>query len=157
MLSFYISSSTSLSIYIFFWKGTHKYWKMVYLWLPARQITNTCNLAYTKLSVCPGITSIIKVPGNIKILVCVHVCSVIQSHLTLCNPVDCSPHQAPLSMEFSRHKYWSGLPFPPPGDLSNPGIKPASPMSLVLQTDSLPLSHGGLHLKRARKLDWRWY
>ena len=91
MLSFCISSSTSLSIYIFFWKGTHKYWKMVYLWLPARQITNTCNLAYTKLSVCPGITSVIKVPGNIKILVCVHVCSVIQSHLTLWNPVDCSP------------------------------------------------------------------
>ena len=33
-------------------------------------------------------------------------------------------HQAPLSMEFSRQEYWSGLPFPPPGDLLNPGIKP---------------------------------
>ena len=39
-------------------------------------------------------------------------------------------HQAPLSMEFSRQEYWSGLPFPTPGDLPNPGIvKPASPMS----------------------------
>ena len=34
--------------------------------------------------------------------------------------------QAPLSMGFSRREYWNGLPFPPPGDLPNPGIKPAS-------------------------------
>ena len=36
-------------------------------------------------------------------------------------------HQAPLSMGFSRQKYWSGLPFPSPGDLLNPGIEPGSP------------------------------
>ena len=36
-------------------------------------------------------------------------------------------HQAPLSMRFSRQAYWSGLPFPPPGDLPNPGIEPVSP------------------------------
>ena len=36
-------------------------------------------------------------------------------------------HQALLSMEFSRQKYWSGLPFPSPGDLPNPGIEPMSP------------------------------
>ena len=36
-------------------------------------------------------------------------------------------YQAPLSMEFSRQEYWSGLPFPSPGDLPNPGIKPGSP------------------------------
>ena len=36
-------------------------------------------------------------------------------------------HQAPLSMGFSRQEYWSGLPFPSPGDLSDPGIEPASP------------------------------
>ena len=35
-------------------------------------------------------------------------------------------YQAPLSMEFSRQEYWSGLPFPPPGDLPNPGIELAS-------------------------------
>ena len=39
------------------------------------------------------------------------------------------PHQAPLSMGFSRQEYWSGLPFPPPGDLPNPGIEPESPTS----------------------------
>ena len=38
--------------------------------------------------------------------------------------------QAPLSMGFSRQEYWSGLPCPPPGDLPNPGIKPASPVAL---------------------------
>ena len=36
-------------------------------------------------------------------------------------------HQAPLSMGFPRQEYWSGLPFPPPGDLPNPGIEPISP------------------------------
>ena len=35
-------------------------------------------------------------------------------------------YQNPLSMEFSRQEYWSRLPFPTPGDLSNPGIEPAS-------------------------------
>ena len=36
-------------------------------------------------------------------------------------------HQVPPRMEFSRQEYWSGLPFPSPGDLPNPGIKPGSP------------------------------
>ena len=36
-------------------------------------------------------------------------------------------YQAPLSMGFSRQEYWSGLPFPSPGDFPNPGIEPASP------------------------------
>ena len=46
-------------------------------------------------------------------------------------------------MGFSRQEYWSGLPCSPPGDLSNPGIKPASLVSHALQMDSLPLSHLG--------------
>ena len=44
-------------------------------------------------------------------------------------------HQAPLSLRFSRQGYWSGLPFPSPGDLPNPGIEPGSP---ALQANSLP-------------------
>ena len=40
-------------------------------------------------------------------------------------------HQAPLSMEFYRQEYWNGLPFPPPGNLPDPGIKPTSPASPV--------------------------
>ena len=41
-------------------------------------------------------------------------------------------HQAPLSMEFSMQEYWSQLPFPPPGDLPDPGIKLAFPASPTL-------------------------
>ena len=44
-------------------------------------------------------------------------------------------HQAPLSMGFSRQKYWSGLSFPSPGDLPDPGIELQSP---TLQADALP-------------------
>ena len=40
--------------------------------------------------------------------------------------------QPPLSMEFSKQEYWSGLPFPTPGDLPNPGMEPASLVSPVL-------------------------
>ena len=43
--------------------------------------------------------------------------------------------QSPPSMEFSRHEYWSGLPFPSPRDLSDPGIELRSP---ALQADALP-------------------
>ena len=41
-------------------------------------------------------------------------------------------HQAPVSMEFSWQEYWSGLPFPSPGNTLDPGIKPKSPVSLAL-------------------------
>ena len=52
---------------------------------------------------------------------------------TICDPMDYSP-PGPLSMEFSRQEYYSGLPSPSPGDLPDPGIKPQSP---ELQGDSL--------------------
>ena len=63
----------------------------------------------------------------------------VQSCVTLCNPIHCSP-QAPLSMGFPRQEYWSGLPFLPPKDLPDPGTELMSP---ALQVDSLPLSHWG--------------
>ena len=49
----------------------------------------------------------------------------LQSCLTLCDPMDCSPPGS-LSMGFSGQEYWSGLPFPSPGDVPNPGTEPAS-------------------------------
>ena len=64
--------------------------------------------------------------------------------VTLCVCISCSvvseslwtvAHQAPLSVEFSRQEYWSGLPSPSPRDLPDPGIKPGSP---ALQAESLP-------------------
>ena len=66
-----------------------------------------------------------------------------QSRPTLCNLVDYIAHQVPLPMEFSGQEYWSGLPFPAPGDLPNPGIESVSPVAPALQVDSLPLSHQG--------------
>ena len=58
---------------------------------------------------------------------------VAQSCPTLCDPWTVA-HQAPLSMGFSRQEYGSGLPFPSPGDLPDPGIEPRSP---TLQADVL--------------------
>ena len=55
-----------------------------------------------------------------------------------CDSMHCSP--SPLSMGFPRQKYWSKLPFPPPGDFPDPGIESRS---LALQVDSLPLNHQG--------------
>ena len=52
-------------------------------------------------------------------------------------------YQAPVSLEFSRQDYWSGLPFPTPGHLPDPGIEPGSPVSPELQADSLPTEPTG--------------
>ena len=69
---------------------------------------------------------------------------VAQSCPTLCDPMDCTACQAPLSMGFSRQEYWSGLPFPSPGDLPDPGIEPGSP---AFQSDALPTELLGKPLK----------
>ena len=59
-----------------------------------------------------------------------------------CVPLFATPwtiaHQAPLSMEFARQEYWSGAPFPSPGNLPHPGTEPESLASPALETDSLP-------------------
>ena len=69
-------------------------------------------------------------------------------------------HQAPPSMEFSKQEYWSGLPFPSPGDFPDPGIESRSPVSPTSQADSLPLSHWGsptlvgMEAKKGSDLSW---
>ena len=71
-------------------------------------------------------------------------CSVTKSCLTLCNPmVGIIAHQVPLSMEFSRQRYWSGLQFPSSGNLPSPWLKLKFPASPASQVDSLPLNHHG--------------
>ena len=77
-------------------------------------------------------------------------------------------HEAPLSMGFPRQEYWSGLPFPSPGDLPDPGMEPTSPVAPALQANSLPLGplesslHRLSHLILIRKeklllsLFYRW-
>ena len=64
--------------------------------------------------------------GSVKVLAT-------QSFMTLCSPMDHSLPGSPV-MGFSRQESWSGLPFPLPGDLPDPGIEPMSP---ALQEDSL--------------------
>ena len=64
---------------------------------------------------------------------------VTQLCLTVCNPMNSSPSGSP-TMEFSKQEYWSGLPFPSPGDLPNPGIEPGLS---ALQADSLPVEPPG--------------
>ena len=64
---------------------------------------------------------------------CVCVLSYIQLFMTPWTVAS----QASLSMEFSRQEYWSALPFPTPRDLTDPGIKPRSPVSPHWQVDSL--------------------
>ena len=51
---------------------------------------------------------------------------------TLCDPMDCTVCQIPLSMRFSRQEYWKGLPCPPPGDPSDSGRESASLVSPAL-------------------------
>ena len=68
----------------------------------------------------------------------VHVCSVMSDSL---QPHGLIARQAPLSVGLSRQEYWSGLSFPLPGDIPDPGIEPKSPVSPALQVDSLLLSH----------------
>ena len=54
-------------------------------------------------------------------------------------------HQAPLSMGFFMQEYWNGLPFPPPGDLSNPVIEPASPVFPALAGGFFTIESLGTH------------
>ena len=69
---------------------------------------------------------------------------VAQPCLTLVAPWTVA-RQAPLSVGFSRQEYWSGLPFPSPGNLPDPGIEPRSP---ALQADSLLTELQGKPMKR---------
>ena len=86
--------------------------------------------------------------------VCVLSCTVMSDSLWLPWTSAC---QTPLSVGFSRKKYWSGLPFPTQGDLPDSGIEPVSPVSSAWQAGSLPLSHlGNLEIKHTNlhKVSW---
>ena len=74
---------------------------------------------------------------------------VAQSCPTLCHPWTVA-HKALLSMGFSRQEYWSGLPFPSPGDLPTPGIKPRSP---TVQADALTSVPPGKPLNKSLYLE----
>ena len=63
---------------------------------------------------------------------CIRVCAPSVNRVWLFAAPQTMVHQAPLPMGFSRQVYWSGFPFPTPGDLPNPGIEPTSPVSPAL-------------------------
>ena len=67
-------------------------------------------------------------------------------------------HQPPLPMGFSRQEYWSGLPFPSPRDLSDPGIKPGSPAMQVGSSLSEPPGKPitGIHIGLSHTLSLYW-
>ena len=73
-----------------------------------------------------------------RMYVCVFVCAQLLSPVRLFVTPWTVAHQAPLSVGFPRQEYWSGLPFPSPGDLPHPDTEPAPP---ALQADSFLLSH----------------
>ena len=79
---------------------------------------------------------------HVILLICACVLSRF-SHVQLFVTLWTVTFQAPLSLGTLQAEYWSGLPFPPPGDLLDPGIKSVSPVAPALQADSLPLSLWG--------------
>ena len=81
------------------------------------------------------------------IYICAMLCLVAQSCLTLCD-LWAVAHQTPLSIEFSRQEYWSGLPFPTPEDLPDPGLEPRSP---ALQANSVLSEPPGKPLDKMHK------
>ena len=85
-------------------------------------------------------------------LAIVHVCQSLGCVQPFATPWTVA-HQAPLSMEFSRQEYWSGLPCPSPGDLPDPGIKPRFPAS---QADALPSEPPGKPLV-VWPIKWGYY
>ena len=70
-----------------------------------------------------GLTTLLLLYARGCLLHKLHTCSDTQQCPALCDLMDCVAGQGLPSMEFSRPEYWSGLPFPPPGNLLNPGIK----------------------------------
>ena len=88
-------------------------------WIP--HAATKCSNAATKTSHAPAKTGCGGGGGGL----------VTKSYLTLAIPWTVA-HQVPLSMGFSRREYWSGLAFPSPGDLPDPGIKPVSLASAAL-------------------------
>ena len=111
--------------------------------------TSPLKQQFPKVLVCFGLLCTVKYYYLSKLSFFVSQCvncyccfPVTQLCSTLSTPwaIDYQNHHLPLSMGFPRQEYWSGLPFPSPENLPDPGIESMSP---ALQEDSLPLNHQG--------------
>ena len=100
---------------------------------------NICTWSWKEASLSPHLSqpvflfplAVMSIPRQVyccRVCVCAKLLSCVQLFATV-GAIAC---QAPLSMGFSRQEYWSGLPCPPPGDLSDPGIEPMSLASPAL-------------------------
>ena len=111
----------------------------IYSWQSPFRVINSTTV-WGVMTICPTVLEMV-IPRSTKIFTMGHsLCY----YWTVCAVVSCFSHvqlfvtpwtialQAPLSMGFSRQEYWSGLPFPSPGDLPNTGTEPVSLMSLAL-------------------------
>ena len=87
---------------------------------------------------CPYGASALDGYGRLGRYVYTCVCSATQLYLTLCIPMDCSPSGSSVH-EIPRQEYWSGLPFPPPWDISDPGIEPVSLASAAVASEFFTL------------------
>ena len=96
-------------------------------------VQGRCHIGYCKSDCGTQERQGLKRQFAVTISICVHA----QLCRILCDPTDAC--WAPRSMGFPRQGYWRWLSFPPPGDLPDPRIKPASPVSPALQADFYPL------------------
>ena len=99
---------------------------LVFWMLTLKPVFSLSSFTFIKRLFNSSLLSVIKVESESEVA---------QSCPTLCDPMNCVAHQAPLSVEFPSQEYWSGLPFPSPRDIPYPRIKHRSP---ALQADSLP-------------------
>ena len=133
--------------------GTLVPWPGIKLVHPA--LDSPCTGAVESLPLDQG--SLLELPSD-ELILCVCVCMCAHAHVPAHSVMFDSlqphrlAHQAPLSMDFSRQEYWSGLPFPPPGHLPDPSIKPATLVSPAWQVDCLPLSLWG-----SLSSSWGWW
>ena len=97
----------------------------VFWMLSLKPTVSLSSFTFIKRPFSSSLLSAIRVVWDHSNQVCVCISLVTPSCASLCDPRDCSPPGTP-SMGFPMQEYWSGLPFPPPGDLPNAGMEPVS-------------------------------
>ena len=105
--------------------------KRIFSWVWVLTSVGTMHLYFVHTNCLPGNRGTVYSKVKVKLL----------SHVRLFATPCTVAYQAPPSMGFSRQEYWSGLPFPSPGDLPDPGIEPRSPS---FQVDALTSEPPGM-------------